>query len=415
MKESHSINKSKRAEDNAKDLLAEEDQEEFQLFKPPPPGSYGYGEYMFAIAQGVCILLFGLCAEYGEGVHPSDVLSTEADSRDIVQGLYPFFQDVHVMIFVGFGFLMTFIKTSSWSAMCFNWIISCWALQWAILSNGFWHQVVQGEPLHRVNVTMEKLIIGDFGAGAAMITFGALLGKCNLQQLFFLVWWEMLFWGLNEAICAGPIKATDMGGSMLVHTFGAYYGLAASYFFQPSRAAKSNNIKTSYQSELVAVVGSIFLWMYWPSFNGALASGVTQQRVVVNTVLAISGSCIAGACVARILFGKLEMEIMLNATLAGGVCIGSASDIIVTPWAAIFCGFLGGALSSIGFQKIGPFLASTLNLQDTCGVHSLHGMPGVFGAIISAIAIAGSTNKGFPADYFPHMADGGSAADQAAA
>lgn len=174
-------------------------------------------------------------------------------------------------------------------------------------------------------------------------------------------------------------------------------------------------MKSSYESELVAIVGSIFLWMYWPSFNGALASGVTQHRVVINTVLAISGSCIASACVARVLFGKLEMEIMLNATLAGGVAIGSASDLIVTPWAAMFVGFLGGVLSSIGFQKIGPFLADTINMQDTCGVNSLHGMPGIFGAIVSAIVIAGISDKGFPSDYFPVIAGGGSAADQAAA
>jgi len=33
------------------------------------------------------------------------------------------------------------------------------------------------------------MIVGDFGAGAAMITFGVLLGKANLQQLMFLVFW----------------------------------------------------------------------------------------------------------------------------------------------------------------------------------------------------------------------------------
>jgi len=100
---------------------------------------------------------------------------------------------------------------------------------------------------------------------------------------------------------------------------------------------------------MIAMVGSIFLWMYWPSFNGALASGATQHRTMVNTVLGISGSVIGGVCVSRILFGKLDMEIMLNATLAGGVAIGSASDIVTAPWASLFIGFLGGVLSSMGF------------------------------------------------------------------
>lgn len=49
---------------------------------------------------------------------------------------------------------------------------------------------------------------------------------------------------------------------------------------------------------------------------------------MVNTVFGISGSVIGGVCVSRIVFGKLDMEIMLNATLAGGVAIGAASDIV---------------------------------------------------------------------------------------
>ena len=147
---------------------------------------------------------------------------------------------------------------------------------------------------------------------------------------------------------------------------------------------------------MIAGIGSIFLWMYWPSFNGALVSGVQQERVIINTVLGITGSCMAAACVARYLFGKLEMEIMLNATLAGGVAVGSSANLFDHPWQAMVVGFIAGALSSIGFQRIGPFLSENINLQDTCGVNSLHGMPGIMGGVVSAIVIAGIENKGFP-------------------
>ena len=174
--------------------------------------------------------------------------------------------------------------------------------------------------------------------------------------------WEMCFFSLNEAIGVLKFQATDMGGSIFVHSFGAYFGLGASYFFQPSRASKSNNLKDSYQSNTVAMVGSIFLWMYWPSFNGALAVGAQQQRVIVNTVLAIGGSCVGAAFTARALFGKLEMEIMLNATLAGGVAIGSGADIVCTPYGAMLIGWGGGVLSAMGFQKIGPYLSERINL-----------------------------------------------------
>jgi len=146
------------------------------------------------------------------------------------------------MIFIGFGFLMTFIKTQSWSALAFNWIISAWALEWAILSTGFFHQLFHDGVKHKISIDLSHMIMGDFGAGAAMITFGAILGKVNLQQLFFLVWWEMIFYGINEAICVNKFKVTDAGGSILVHTFGAYFGVAATYGFQPTRASKSINL-----------------------------------------------------------------------------------------------------------------------------------------------------------------------------
>jgi len=93
------------------------------------------------------------------------------------------------MIFIGFGFLMTFLKTMSWTALSYNWIISIWAFQFAILSVGFWHQLFGDDPWAKIEVNLESMILGDFGAGAAMITFGVLLGKINLQQLMFLIFW----------------------------------------------------------------------------------------------------------------------------------------------------------------------------------------------------------------------------------
>lgn len=118
------------------------------------------------------------------------------------------------------------------------------------------------------------MIIGDFGAGCAMITMGALLGKHSLAQIWLLVTLEIFFYGLNETICAGKMGAVDMGGSMYVHTFGAYFGLAATYFFNPSKAMKDERglCQGGYNSQLIAMVGTVFLFMFWPSFNGALAS-----------------------------------------------------------------------------------------------------------------------------------------------
>jgi len=50
------------------------------------------------------------------------------------------------------------------------------------------------------------------------------------------------------------------------------------------------------------------------------------------------------------------MEVVLNATLAGGVAIGSASDLVVNASFAVLIGGVAGIISAIGFMHLGPYL-----------------------------------------------------------
>jgi ammonium transporter Rh len=52
------------------------------------------------------------------------------------------FQDIHVMIFIGFGFLMVFLKSYSWSSIGFNYLIAAWSVLICILIGGFWQQII---------------------------------------------------------------------------------------------------------------------------------------------------------------------------------------------------------------------------------------------------------------------------------
>jgi ammonium transporter Rh len=87
-----------------------------------------------------------------------------------------------------------------------------------------------------------------------------------------------------------------------------------------------------------------------------------------------------------IVHNVLDVEILLNSTLAGGVAMGAAADIIVKPYYAMICGWVTGAVSALGYIYIGPFLKEKINLHDTCGIHNLHAMPGFIGGIIAVIA-----------------------------
>jgi len=308
------------------------------------------------------------------------------------------------MIFIGFGFLMCFIKSHNWGSIGYNYLLACWAIQITIIFGHFWQQVMlyydspSTYSFAKVELTVSRIIEAEFGAAAVLISMGAIVGKCSLFQLFAMATINIFFYTLNTYIVFEIFKATDIGGSMTIHTFGAYFGVISTWFFKPKEAIEDKNElgKSNYLSDLVSMTGTLFLFCYWPSFNGGGASGSQQMRSVINTYLSLSSSVIASIIVARITKGrKLEMEIILNASLAGGVVMGASADIIAMAYGAMLAGFIAGVVSSLGYAYLGPFLARKINLHDTCGVHNLHGMPGVIGGITSAIVISrGLTNFG---------------------
>jgi len=301
-----------------------------------------------------------------------------------VSKYYPMFQDVHVMIFIGFGFLMTFMRRYSFSSVGLNFLLAAITIQYAILINAFWHNLFAGH-WEKVHLDITSLITGDFAAGAVLISFGAVLGKTSLEQLVCMIGFEIIFYAINESIGVIYMRAVDMGGSMFVHTFGAYFGLAASKMMTDHEKVRKAGSKfgSRYDSDMYAMIGAVFLWMFWPSFNGALAEGNQQHRVVVNTVLALTNSCVAAFLCSKLFRHghKLDMVDIQNATLAGGVAVGSSADLVIDPAGALIIGFLGGTLSVVGYVFIQPFLEKKIGLHDTCGVHNLHGMPGVLGGL----------------------------------
>ena len=98
-------------------------------------------ETVFIFSEVIIMILFIFCTEYGDNVHPDTVVSENAalNAQDMVKTYYPAFMDLHVMIFIGFGFLMAYLKTHSWTSIGYNFVISSFALQLTILVVGFWH------------------------------------------------------------------------------------------------------------------------------------------------------------------------------------------------------------------------------------------------------------------------------------
>ncbi|NXE35939.1 RHAG protein, partial [Ptilorrhoa leucosticta] len=325
------------------------------------------------LLEVIIIVLYGIFVDY--------------DTSPSARILYPHFQDVHVMIFVGFGFLMTFLKKYGFSSVGFNMLIAAFGLQWGILMQGFWH--MRGGKIH---VDIESMINADFSTATALISFGALLGKTSPIQMLILTLLEITIFACNEHLVTEVLEATDVGASMTIHAFGAYFGFFFAFIlYRPGLTNKHENDESFFYSDMFAMIGTLFLWLFWPSFNSAIANSPEgQATAIINTYYSLAACTIITFALSSLVDkrGKFSMVLIQNATLAGGVAVGTCADLAIHPFIAMFIGVIAGIVSVLGFFFLTPVLASKLRIQDTCGVHNLHGLPFFLGGIASIIVTA---------------------------
>ncbi|NXN20213.1 RHCG protein, partial [Indicator maculatus] len=313
---------------------------------------------------------------------------------------YPSFQDVHVMIFVGFGFLMTFLKRYGFGAVGFNFLLAAFGIQWALLMQGWFHSFKNGKIL----IGVENLINADFCVGSVCIAFGAILGKTSPIQLLVLTLFQVTLFSVNEYILLNLLHVKDAGGSMTIHTFGAYFGLTVTrILYRPNLEQSKDKQGSVYHSDLFAMIGTLYLWMYWPSFNSAVSDhGDAQHRAAINTYCSLAACVLTTMAFSSVLQkkGKLDMVHIQNATLAGGVAVGTSAEMMLTPYGSLIVGFISGIVSTVGYVYLTPFLESRLHIQDTCGIHNLHAMPGLIGGIVGAITAAAATEDVYGKEGF---------------
>nr|Q8WMW0.1 RecName: Full=Ammonium transporter Rh type B; AltName: Full=Rhesus blood group family type B glycoprotein; Short=Rh family type B glycoprotein; Short=Rh type B glycoprotein [Pongo pygmaeus]AAK16204.1 Rh type B glycoprotein [Pongo pygmaeus] len=364
---------------------------------------------LLSFLQGATAVLFAVFVRYN---HKTDAAlwhrgnHSNADNEFYFR--YPSFQDVHAMVFVGFGFLMVFLQRYGFSSVGFTFLLAAFALQWSTLVQGFLHSFHGGH----IHVGVESMINADFCAGAVLISFGAVLGKTGPAQLLLMALLEVVLFGINEFVLLHLLGVRDAGGSMTIHTFGAYFGLVLSQVLYRPQLEKSKHRQGLYHSDLFAMIGTIFLWIFWPSFNAALTSlGAGQHRTALNTYYSLAASTLGTFALSALVGedGRLDMVHIQNAALAGRVVVGTSSEMMLTPFGALAAGFLAGTVSTLGYKFFTPILESKFKVQDTCGVHNLHGMPGVLGVLLGVLVAGLATHEAYGdglESVFPLIAEG---------
>lgn len=308
------------------------------------------------------------------------------DVRTVAQ--YNYIIHILAMLLVGFGFLMVFVRRYGFGAVTGTYLVVAVGLPLYILlrANG-----VFGHPLSPH--TLDAVLFAELSVAAALIAMGAVLGRMRVFQYALLAFFLVPLYLLNEWIVLEDAFGIatgfqDTAGSVVIHAFGAYFGLAMSIVLT-THYQRSKTIESDHTSDRFAMLGSMVLWIFWPSFATALVPLEAMPQTIANTLLALSGATIATYFLSyKLNGGKTSMVDMANAALAGGVGIGSVCDI-VSPTGAFGIGLLAGTISVLGYVFLLPWLERKFKLVDTCGVHNLHGMPGLLGGLSALLVVPG--------------------------
>ena len=305
------------------------------------------------------------------------------DNNTILDAIkYGSSMNILAMLLIGFGFLMVFIRGHGFGSITATFIVVSVAIPLYMLIKSYG----TGDfTLETVNI--DTFIFAEFAAASLLITIGAPLGRLKMEQYFFLGILFIPAYILNEWLLLDSgffAGFLDTGGSIVIHAFGAYFGLGV----VSNTLSKFQNdpvVQVDKNSNQFCLLGSMMLWIFWPSFTSALVAPDRVVLTVINTVFALCAATLATFLFSKLIRGKIEIEDIANAALAGGVAIGSTCDV-ATPGLALLIGLCAGALSTVGYALIAPKLEKLIKGTDTCGINNLHGMPGILGGL-SAILI----------------------------
>ncbi len=175
---------------------------------------------------------------------------------------------------------------------------------------------------------------------------------------------------------------SDFAGGGIVHMAGASAALAGVLLLGARKGKYSADGKVNAipgANMPMATLGTFILWMGWFGFNGGsvlklgdIASANSVAMVFLNTNTAAAGGLFASLILARLMFGKADLTMLLNGALAGLVAI-TAEPLTPSPLAATLIGAVGGCIVVVSIVTL-----DKLKIDDPVGAISVHGVVGLW-------------------------------------
>ena len=229
-----------------------------------------------------------------------------------------------------------------------------------------------------------------FCAATASIVSGALAERIKLWPflLFTFILTAVIYplqaswkWGGGFLDAMGFL---DFAGSTVVHSVGGWAALAGAIILGPRIGKyKDGKVVAMPGANLpIATLGVFILWLGWFGFNGGsqLAMGTVGDvadvsRIFANTNAAAAGGAIAALILTQVVYGKVDLTMVLNGALAGLVSI-TAEPLTPTLGVATLIGAVGGLIVVFTVPLLDKF-----KIDDVVGAIPVHLIAGIWGTL----------------------------------
>ncbi|MER2081378.1 MAG: ammonium transporter, partial [Ruminococcus sp.] len=177
----------------------------------------------------------------------------------------------------------------------------------------------------------------------------------------------------------------DFAGSCAIHMVGGISALIGAKILGPrigkfQRNEKGKVVKVgAFPGHNIALgaLGVFILWLGWYGFNGAAATSVEQLgSVFLTTTIAPALATVTCMIFTWVKFGKPDVSMCLNASLAGLVAITAPCDV-TDALGAVVIGIVSGILVVCGVW----FLDYRLHIDDPVGAVAVHMLNGIWGTL----------------------------------
>ncbi len=244
-----------------------------------------------------------------------------------------------------------------------------------------------------------------FCAATASIVSGTLAERIKLWPflIFTFILTALIYpiqasWKWGGGFLDSQFGFLDFAGSTVVHSVGGWAALAGAIVLGPrlGKYKADGSVNPFPGSNLpLATLGTFILWLGWFGFNGgsqlalgSIGDAADVSRIFSNTNAAAAGGAIAALILTQIVYGKVDLTMVLNGALAGLVSI-TAEPLTPSLGAATIIGAIGGVIVVFSVPML-----DKLKIDDVVGAIPVHLIAGIWGTLAVLITNPDATIGG---------------------